>query len=126
MCVKLIEMASIGAQYKWTEGKILHTASLWKYPTKRRIPRLLIEDRALEVGILMHIEEPWMIFEETKIPASEINKEDSERLRFYRNKFYLLPEKFEKVDTYEWLKTPGKKLLLWGEEGRYFIKKAQT
>lgn len=118
-------MASIGAQYKWREGKILHTSSLWKYPTKRRIPRLLIEDRALEVGILMQIEEPWMVFEETKIPAIEIKEEGSERLRFYRNKFYLLPEKFEGIDTYEWLKTSGNKLLLWGEGDRYFIKKAE-
>lgn len=118
-------MASIGAQYKWKNSKILHTSSLWKYPTKRRIPRLLIEDRALEVGILMYIEEPWMVFEETKIPVSLITKENSERLRFYRNKFYLLPEKFEGIDTYEWLKIPGNKLLLWGEEDKYFIKKAE-
>lgn len=119
-------MASIGAQYRWRNGKILHTASLWKYTTKRRIPRLLVEDRALEVGILMHIEEPWMVFEETQSPVSEIDKTNAERLRFYRNKFYLLPEKFDGIDTYEWLKTPGNKLLLWGEEDRYFIKKTEN
>lgn len=117
-------MASTGAQYKWREGKILHISSFWKHPTKRRIPRLLIEDRALEVGILMYIKEPWMVFEETKTPVLEISKENSEQLKFYQKRFYLLPKNFEGIDTYEWLKKPNNKLLLWGTEGRYFIKSA--
>lgn len=117
-------MAAKGAKYRWKEGKILHASYLWKSPTKRRIPRILIEDRALEVGILMHIKEPWMIFEETKIPVSKIKKDGGRELRFYFNKFFLLPETFAGIDTYEWLKKPGNKLLLWGEEGKYFIKPA--
>lgn len=115
-------MAAKGAKYRWKEGKILHASYLWKYPTRRRLPRILIEDRALEVGILMHIEEPWMVFEETKTAVSKIRKQNSQELRFYFNKFFLLPEDFEEIDTYEWLKKPNHKLLLWGENGKYFIK----
>lgn len=115
-------MAAKGAKYRWKEGKILHASYLWKYPTRRRIPRILIEDRAMEVGILMYLEEPWMVFEETKTPVSKIRKSNSQELRFYFNKFFLLPEDFEGTDAYEWLKKPNHKFLLWGENGKYFIK----
>lgn len=115
-------MAAKGAKYRWKEGKILHASYLWKYPTRRRIPRILIEDRAMEVGILMYLEEPWMVFEETKTPVSKIRKQNSQELRFYFNKFFLLPEDFEGIDTYKWLSKRKNKLLLWGENGKYFIK----
>lgn len=76
----------------------------------------------MQVGVLMHIEEPWMIFEETKTPVSRIRKGNAQELRFYFNKFFLLPEDFQGIDTYEWLKKPKNKLLLWGGNGKYYIK----
>ena len=115
-------MATKGAKYRWLDGKILHSAYLYKYPTRRRIPRILIEDRAMQVGILMHIEEPWMVYEETKTPVSRIRKQNGQELRFYFNKFFLLPDDFEGIDTYEWLKKKNHKFLLWGENGKYYIK----
>ena|ERR1035437_7529783 len=114
-------MAAIGAKYKWREGKILHAARLWKSPSKRRIPRILIEDRALEVGILMRLEEPWMIFEETKLISSKISESKAIELEFYWNRFNLLPSEIGEEDTYDWLKK-GNKLLLWGKGGKYFVK----
>lgn len=115
-------MSAKGAKYMWREGKILHASRLWKAPTKRRIPRIHIEARALEVGILMHLEEPWMIFEETKEKAEEIDQKNARELRFYMNRYHLLPEKFENEDTYDWLKKPGNAFLLWGVGSHYFVK----
>ena len=115
-------MAAKGAKYRWKEGKILHASYLWKSPTKRRLPRLLIEDRALEVGIIVSLEEPWMVFEETDQISSKIDNQDAIELEFYLNRYYLLPEKFKNRDTYEWLKNPEHKLLLWGQGQKYYIK----
>ncbi len=115
-------MSAIGAKYHLKEGKILHAAYLWKSPSKRRIPRILIEARALEVGILMYIEEPWMIFQESKCLSKEINQAGAVPLEFYYHRYHLLPKTFRKVDTYLWLKLPGHKMLLWGKDNHYFIK----
>lgn len=106
----------------WREGKILHASRLWKAPTKRRIPRIHIEDRAQEVGILMYLEEPWMTFEETKEEAVKIDTSNALELEYYFNRYYLLPAKFEGMDTYEWMKKPGNAFLMWGVESHYFIK----
>lgn len=114
-------MSAIGAKYKWKEGKILHAARLWKAPTMRRIPRMLIEDRALEVGVLMYVEEPWMIFEETKEKVDELSTKSAQELEFYQNRFYLLPSEYEGMDTYDWLKQSGNALLLWGAGTHYYI-----
>ena len=115
-------MSAIGAKYKWREGKILHASRLWKAPTKRRIPRMLIEDRALEVGIKLYVEEPWMVFEETLFSAENIDLADGEECEFYQGRYHLLPATFKRQDTYEWLKKPGNALLLWGVGNRYYIK----
>lgn len=115
-------MSAIGARYKLREGKILHSSRLWKAPTKRRIPRILIEDRALEVGILMYIEEPWMIFEETKKTSGNISRQGSLELRYYRNRFHILPPAIKGVDTYKWLQSPGNAFLLWAVGSHYFVK----
>lgn len=117
-------MAAIGAKYKWKEGKILHASRLWKAPSKRRIPRMLIEDRALEVGIYLSIEEPWFVFAETILPADTLDTTDAIQLEFYLGRYYLLPATFKRQDTYEWLKKPGNMLLLWGKDNRYYIKSA--
>lgn len=115
-------MAAKGAKYKWKEGKILHASYLWKSPSKRRLPRILIEDRAQEVGIVMSLQEPWMIFQETLQPAQDIDKTDAIILEFYLGRYYLLPENFKNRDTYEWLKNPDHKLLLWAQGSKYYIK----
>jgi hypothetical protein len=116
-------MSAIGAKYKWENGKILHASRLWKAPSKRRLPRILIEDRAKEVGISMHIAEPWMIFEETPLKSEEISLDDATELEFYLNRYYLIPAKFNKQDAYEWLKKEGNSLLLWAQGSKYFVKK---
>lgn len=118
-------MAAVGAKYRWKEGKILHSARLWQAPSKRRIPRILIEDRALEVGILMHVEEPWMIFEETNQESKDISPNDAQALEYYLGRYHLLPATFKKQDTYEWLKMPGNTLLLWGINNKYYVKSFQ-
>lgn len=117
-------MAAIGAKYKWVEGKIVHASRLWKSPTKRRIPRMLIEGRAMEVGVLLYIQEPWLIFEETTFLAERIDTLDAEKLEYYYGRYHLLPAIFKRQDTYEWLKKPGNALLLWGKDGRYYVKAA--
>lgn len=116
-------MAAIGAKYKWKEGKILHASRLWRSPSKRRIPRLLIEDRAMEVGIKISIEEPWFVFEETTLHTESIDTTNAEQLEFYLGRYHLLPATFKRQDTYEWLKK-GNTLLLWGKDNRYYIKSA--
>lgn len=117
-------MSAIGARLRWKEGKILHPKEMWKSPSKRRLPRLLIEDRAQEVGILVYIEDLWIVFEETNILATEIDNDEAVPLELYSNRFNLLPEKFRRQDTYEWLSKPGNKLLLWGKNNHYFVKSA--
>lgn len=115
-------MSAIGAKYRWKEGKILHASRLWKAPTKRRIPRMLIEDRALEVGIKIYIEEPWFVFEETTFSAETIGVSDAEQCEFYHGRYHLLPAIFKRQDTYEWLTKPANALLLWGVGNRYYTK----
>ncbi len=117
-------MSAIGARYKWQSGKILHASRYWKPPTKRRIPRILIEDRALEVGILMYVEEPWMVFKETILKAEEISLKNAVRVEFYYGRYHLLPAKFRDEDAYEWLTKKPQAFLLWGKENRYFVKAA--
>ena len=115
-------MTAIGAKYKWENGKILRLAKLWQAPTMRRIPRILIEGRALEVGIKMRKEELYMVFEETKELSSQIQTKDAIPLQFYFNRFHLLPEKIDRVDTYDWLKDSKHALLIWGVDNHYFAK----
>ena len=117
-------MVAIGAKYRLREGKILHIASLWKAPSKRRIPRILIEDRALEVGIKMYLDGLWMVFEETTLPADTIDMKESIECGAYFNGYQLLPEKIHAIDTYEWLTKENHALLLWGKDGHYYVKPA--
>src|SRR3989339_1366456 len=116
-------MSSIGAKYKWENGKILHASRLWKAPSKRRIPRILIEDGAKEVGLKVSLYEPWMVFEETDLTSGLIPTQDAIELEFYLNRYWLLPEKFNRQDTYEWLKKDGNILLLWSVDNKYFVRK---
>lgn len=90
----------------------------------RRVPRIMIEDRALEVGILVYLEEPWMVFEETTQAAENIDMKDSIKLEGYFKQYHLLPALIDEEDTYEWLKNHTHALLLWGKDSRYFVKKA--
>lgn len=115
-------MVSIGARIRWKNGDILHPSIMWKSPSKRRLPRLLIEDRALEVAILVYIEEPWTVFHETNISSEEMKTEQSTQLEFYLNRFYLLPEKLKKQNAYEWIKKPKNAILIWGVMNKYYIK----
>lgn len=119
-------MSAIGAKYKWENGKILHASRLWKAPSKRRIPRILIEDRAKEVGIKVSLSEPWMVFEETALASSQIPVEEAVELEFYLGRYYLLPEKFNRQDTYEWLKKDGNSLVLWALDNKYFVRKFEA
>lgn len=115
-------MAARGAKYRWKEGKILHTSSLWKSPTKRRLPRILIEDRALEVGIQMYLEQSWMVFEETKEKSENISTTGSIPLEFYLNRYQLIPSEIKGEDTYKWFTNPHNALLVWGIQNKYFAK----
>lgn len=115
-------MASVGARIRWKNGDILHPSMMWKSPSKRRLPRLLIEDRALEVVLLVYIDEQWIVFHETDLPSEKMTTEGSTQLEFYSNRFYLLPEKLRRQDAYGWLKKPGNAVLLWGKDNKYFVK----
>ncbi len=115
-------MVAIGAKYRLRDGKILHIASLWKAPSKRRIPRILIEDRALEVGIKMYLDGLWMVFEESDLPAATIDMGKSIQCGAYFKGYHLLPGEINDIDTYAWLTKENNALLLWGKEGHYFVK----
>lgn len=115
-------MAALGAKYKWLDGKILHASRLWKAPTMRRIPRILIEDRALEVGIKMYLEEPWITFEETKDKAGSIDIASAIPLDIYLSRYHLLPSQIKGKDTYKWLKENDNALLVWGVNNKYYVK----
>lgn len=115
-------MASIGAKIRWKEGKILYPSMMWKSPSKRRIPRLLIEDRALEVGILIYIEGLWVVFEETNILSPEISLEESEKLEPYAKRYHLLPERLRRQDSFDWVSKEGNAALFWGKDNYYFVK----
>lgn len=116
-------MASVGARIRWKNGNILHPAMMWKSPSKRRLPRLLIENRAKEVGIKIRIQESWIIFEETALISEQIPMDNAVELEFYLNRYYLLPPKFYRQDTYEWFKKEGNILLLWAVGDKYFVRK---
>lgn len=113
-------MSAKGARYKWKEGCILHAARYWKSPTMRRLPRILIEDRALEVGILAYIEDIWTVFKETPMEASTLQSKNALPLQFYQNRYHLLPESIEGIDTYTWMKESPHALLIWGVGRHYF------
>lgn len=115
-------MTAIGAKYKWNNGRILHLARLWQAPTMRRLPRILIEGRALEVGIKMSMSGLYMVFEETSRKSENIDTSGAIQLEYYFNRFHLLPEKIYDVDTYEWLKHPKNTLLVWGVGSHYYTK----
>jgi len=115
-------MAAKGAKYRLKEGKILHLASLWQAPSKRRIPRILIEDRAMEVGIKMYLDGLWMVFEETKLAAEGLDTNQGILCTPYYKQYHLLPSTIEGKDTYDWLRISGNALLLWGKDEHYFIK----
>ena len=86
----------------------------------RRLPRILIEDRALEVGLKMFVDEPWMVFMETMTPAKDISREGALPLEFYKNRYHLLPRMIDGLDTYIWLSDKNNALLVWGFENHYF------
>ena len=115
-------MASIGARIRWKNGNILHPSIMWKSPTRRRLPRLLIENRALEVVLLVYIEYPWIIFHETDIDSSKMQTADAIQLEFYLNRFYLLPDKLKRQNAYEWLQKPDNAVLIWGNGNKYYTK----
>ena len=115
-------MASIGAKIRWKNGNITHPERMWQSPSKRRLPRTLIEDRALEVVLLVYIEDRWIVFHETNDLSEKAETADAIQLELYLNRFFLLPEKIKRQDAYEWLKKPENAILLWGQNNRYFVK----
>ena len=115
-------MASIGARIRWKNGNILHPSLMWKSPSKRRLPRLLIENRALEVALLIYIEDNWIVFHETDMESDKMEIEGSIPLEFYARRFYLLPEKLRRQDAYEWLNKPENAVLIWGIDNKYYAK----
>jgi len=114
-------MVAIGAKIRWRSGDILHPASMWQSPSRRRLPRLLIENRALEVVLLVYIEDKWLIFHETNFSPEKMETNDIIQLKLYLNRFYLLPEKLKRQDAYDWLRKPENAILLWGQGNKYFV-----
>lgn len=114
-------MIGIGAQLKWQEGKILYPIRTWSSPSKRRLPRILIENRALEVGIYIYIEGNWVVFEESKQKVEDINQKEAEQLQVYQRRYQLIPARFKRQDTVEWLKRAGNALLLFGQDYKYYV-----
>lgn len=115
-------MISVGAKLRWNEGKILYPSYMWRSPSKRRIPRLLIEDRALAVGILIYIQEGWVIFRETDLPSGAIDLQESEKLEVYARRYHLLPERLRRQDSFDWISKEGNAALFWGKDNHYFVK----
>ncbi|OGH23904.1 MAG: hypothetical protein A2698_01735 [Candidatus Levybacteria bacterium RIFCSPHIGHO2_01_FULL_42_15] len=115
-------MVAFGARIRWKNGDILHPSIMWKSPSKRRLPRLLIENRALEVAVLVYVEEPWVIFHETNLASKTIGTEESTPLEFYVNRFYLLPQKLKRQDAYQWMRKPKNAILVWGVGSEYYAK----
>lgn len=115
-------MASVGARIRWKKGDILHPVNMWQSPSKRRLPRLLIEDRALEVVLLVYFDEMWIVFHETDMLSEKAETKDAVQLEFYLNRFFLLPEKLRRQDGYSWLKKPENAILLWGKDHKYYVK----
>lgn len=118
-------MVAFGARIRWKNGNILHPSILWKSPSKRRLPRLLVENRALEVAILVYIEEPWIVFKETNLTSETMGHEESIPLEFYLNRFYLLPQKLKRQNAYQWMRKPKNAILVWGNEREYYAKPVQ-
>lgn len=81
--------------------------------------------RALEVGVLIYINEPWVVFEETDQESKSIPLDESMPLIFYKNRYYLLPQKVKRQDSFKWLQKKGNVLLFFFREGRYLIKSFQ-
>ena len=117
-------MASIGAKIRWKNGDIIHPSRMWQSPSKRRLPRTLIEDRALQVVLLVYIEDPSLVFHETNADSSKADTKDAIQLELYLNRFFLLPHKIKRQDAYEWLKRSENAILLWGQKdsNTYYVK----
>lgn len=113
-------MSAKGARYIWKNGNILHASRYWKSPTMRRLPRILIEDRALEVGLLVYIEDMWIVFQETTKVSSSISMVKASQLEFYVGRYHLLPSMCDGIDTYQWLKQKNNALLVWGVGSKYY------
>lgn len=119
-------MIGIGAKLKWQNGRILYPAQTWDSPSKRRLPRLLVENRALEVGIYVYIEGNYVVFEESDKKVEDIKMEETEQLQVYQRRYQLIPAKFKRQDTYEWLKKPNNALLLFGKDFKYYVLASKT
>ncbi|MDO8619318.1 MAG: hypothetical protein Q7R49_05240 [Candidatus Daviesbacteria bacterium] len=118
-------MFSTGSEIRWKEGNILLPALKWQSPSKRRIPRLLVEHRAMEVGILIFIEGSSIVFKETGMSADQIKLSGGQReAKEYQTSYHLIPQEIEGEDSFVWLSKPGNKLILFNRNGKYFIKSA--
>lgn len=118
-------MASIGARLRWREGKLWFPLSIWRSPSKRRVPRILIEDRANEVGVLIYVLEDWVVFQEAAQASSDINIDEAIQIELYQRRYQLIPAKFKRQDSLEWMAHKDNALLFFGREGKYFIKAAK-
>ena len=110
-----------GNELRWRNGNILHPAVAWKSPSKRRVPKLLVQPRAREVGILVFANEGWIVFRETDIPSETIDNQNADKLEFYAGRFYLLPAIINKRNTYEWIQKENNALLLWARDDKFYV-----
>lgn len=118
-------MPIIGARLKWKEGKILYPSAMWKSPSKRRLPKLLVEERAHEKAIIIYLEESWVVFKESKRNSKNIPTFEGTRLEFYKGHYYLMPKIINDQDLLKWLEGKGRAILLWGKERILYIKPYQ-
>ncbi|MBI2600731.1 hypothetical protein HYW42_02150 [Candidatus Daviesbacteria bacterium] len=116
-------MFSTGSEIRWKNGNILLPASKWQSPSKRRIPRILIEHRAQEVGVLIYIENSMIVFKESNIPVDQIKLNGGQReAKQYQRRYHLIPEVIQGEDSFIWMSQPGNALILFSKGSKYFIK----
>ncbi len=116
-------MFSTGSEIRWKNGNIILPASKWQSPSKRRIPRILIEHRAQEVGVLIYIEDSLVIFKESNIPVGQIKLYSGQReAKQYQKRYHLIPEVIKGEDSFIWMSKPGNALVLFSKDNKYFVK----
>ncbi|MBU1104334.1 hypothetical protein L6255_03180 [Candidatus Parcubacteria bacterium] len=88
----------------WENGLIKMPFRVWRSPTKRRIPRLLIEGRAKEVLVKLSLKENTFTFEETLVASDSLKDITNKyRLENYNNRF-LFPALIGRWDFLDYIK----------------------
>lgn len=89
---------------RWREKCITMPKTVWSSPSKRRIPRLVVEERAREVALEVFFKEAHFWFKETRTPVKELeNLSNKTPLKPYKKR-YLLPEIVERDYLLDFLK----------------------